>query len=99
MGRLTLASLLLVIGLSPVAGQSLRPKLTDVKVLTADHVYKKTPEGELTLHCFMPTDWKATDRRPVIVFFFGGGWRNGSFTQFQPQAEYFASRGLVAISA
>ncbi|MCI0700730.1 MAG: alpha/beta hydrolase [Planctomycetia bacterium] len=76
-----------------------RPKLTDAKVLTADHVYKKTTEGELTLHCFMPADWKATDKRPVIVFFFGGGWKNGSYTQFVPQSEYFASRGLVAISA
>ncbi|MBN9121037.1 MAG: alpha/beta hydrolase [Planctomycetes bacterium] len=76
-----------------------RPKLTDAKVLTADHVYKKTAEGELTLHGFMPADWKATDKRPVIVFFFGGGWKNGAYTQFVPQAEYFASRGIVAVSA
>jgi len=74
-------------------------KLTDAKVITADHVYKKTPEGELTLHGFFPADWKATDKRPVIVFFFGGGWKSGAFTQFVPQAEYFASRGIVAISA
>jgi acetyl esterase len=33
------------------------------------------------------------------VFFFGGGWKSGSFTQFVPQAEYFASRGLVTASA
>jgi acetyl esterase/lipase len=33
------------------------------------------------------------------VFFFGGGWRNGSYAQFVPQAEYFASRGLVAACA
>jgi acetyl esterase/lipase len=74
-------------------------KLTDAKLLTADHVYKTTAEGKLTLHCFLPADWKPTDKRPVIVFFFGGGWKNGSYTQFVPQAEYFASRGLVAVSA
>jgi acetyl esterase/lipase len=74
-------------------------KLTDAKVLSIDHAYKKTAEGELTLHCFLPADWKATDKRPVIVFFFGGGWKNGAYTQFVPQAEYFASRGIVAISA
>jgi len=74
-------------------------KLTDAKVVTADHVYKKTPEGELTLHGFFPADWKPTDKRPVIVFFFGGGWKSGAFTQFVPQAEYFASRGIVAFSA
>ncbi len=86
---------------APAHGQQPKStvKLTDAKVLTADHVYKKTAEGELTLHCFLPADWKATDKRPVIVFFFGGGWKNGAFTQFVPQAEYFASRGIVAISA
>ncbi len=35
----------------------------------------------------------------MIVFFFGGGWKSGAFTQFVPQAEYFASRGIVALSA
>jgi acetyl esterase len=99
MTRFLLASLALVIGLPAANAQPKRPKLTDATVLTADHVYKKTAEGELTLHCFLPTNWKATDKRPVIVFFFGGGWKNGSYTQFVPQAEYFASRGLVAISA
>lgn len=74
-------------------------KLTDAKLTTSDHVYKKTPEGELTLHGFYPSDWKATDTRPVVVFFFGGGWKSGAYTQFVPQAEYFASRGLVALSA
>jgi acetyl esterase/lipase len=33
------------------------------------------------------------------VFFFGGGWKNGAYTQFVPQAEYFASRGLVTACA
>src|SRR5262245_46851805 len=91
----TLATLAFLI--TPSA-QAERPKLTDAKVQTADHVYKKTPQGELTLHGFFPTDWKATDKRPVIVFFFGGGWKNGAYTQFVPQAEYFASRGIVALS-
>jgi acetyl esterase/lipase len=83
----------------PAAAQPVRPKLTDAPVKTADHVYKKTPEGELALHGFFPTDWKPTDKRPVVVFFFGGGWKNGSYTQFVPHAEYFASRGLVCATA
>ncbi len=92
---------LALIVVEPTQGQQPKAtvKLTDAKVVTTDHVYKKTPEGELTLHGFFPADWKATDKRPVIVFFFGGGWKNGAFTQFVPQAEYFASRGIVAISA
>jgi acetyl esterase len=98
--RLISLSLTLVVAAAAhVQPQRGTVKLTNAPVLTADYVYKKTAEGELTLHCFLPADWTATDKRPVIVFFFGGGWKNGAFTQFVPQAEYFASRGLVAISA
>lgn len=64
-----------------------------------DRVYRTTPQGELSLHVSLPADWKPTDRRPAIVFFFGGGWSQGSYTQFVPQADYFASRGMVAASA
>lgn len=95
--RIVLVLLLLA---APVAAQPKGTvKLTDTKVIMTDHAYKKTSEGELTLHGFFPADWKATDKRPVIVFFFGGGWKNGAYTQFVPQCEYFASRGLVAFSA
>jgi len=74
--RVLLFAFAFFFGLSPANAQPAKPKLTDAKVLTADHVYKKTAEGELSLHCFLPADWKATDNRPVIVFFFGGGCRS-----------------------
>ena len=62
-------------------------------------VFKKTPQGELKLHCYFPKDWKANDRRPGIVFWFGGGFVGGSPSQFYAKAEYLASRGLVCICA
>ena len=62
-------------------------------------IYKKTPQGELAIHVHFPTDWKASDKRAAIVFFFGGGWRGGSVNQFQRQAEYFAKRGMVTARA
>lgn len=67
--------------------------------------YKKVGDVELKLHVFNPKDsgatkdGKAAEKRPAIVFFFGGGWINGSPSQFYPHCEYFASRGMVAISA
>jgi len=66
--------------------------------------YKKTVDSdgkEVSLHLdvFTPPDHKLTDKRPAIVFFFGGGWSRGSTTQFHPYCEYLASRGMVAISA
>ena len=33
------------------------------------------------------------------MFFFGGGWTSGSPQQFEKQCQYFASRGMVAITA
>src|SRR5439155_3760105 len=75
------------------------PKLTDATVSTAEVVYKKTPQADLKLHLYRPADWKASDKRPAVVFFFGGGWKNGSHVQFTHQAEYFASRGLVCATA
>jgi acetyl esterase len=62
-------------------------------------VYKKTPEAELKLFVYLPADWKKSDQRPAIVFFFGGGWSQGTTQQFYAKAEYFASRGLVAFCA
>jgi acetyl esterase/lipase len=66
---------------------------------TASFVYHKTPDAELKLFVHYPADWKASDRRPGMVFFFGGGWTNGKVEQFQPQAEYFAGRGIVTARA
>ncbi len=63
------------------------------------HIYKMTPQGELAITVHFPDGWSAKDRRTAIVFFFGGGWRGGRIEQFLPQAEYFASRGMVTARA
>jgi len=75
------------------------PPLNDATVRHEVQLYKTTPQGELQIHFAFPQDWKATDKRPAIVFFFGGGWTSGSHRQFTAEADYFASRGLVAASA
>lgn len=62
-------------------------------------VYKKIGDVKLRLHIFKPDGWKKSDRRPAIVFFFGGGWTGGSPSQFEQQSRYLASRGMVAMSA
>jgi acetyl esterase len=60
-------------------------------------VYKKVGNRELMLLIEKPADWKATDKRPAIVFFFGGGWVGGTPEQFKPQSEYLATRGMVGV--
>ncbi|MHC4227260.1 MAG: family 16 glycoside hydrolase [Planctomycetota bacterium] len=61
--------------------------------------YKTVGEKELKIHIHFPPGWKAGDRRPAIVFFFGGGWNSGTVGQFEFQAEYLAGRGMVAARA
>lgn len=53
----------------------------------------------LHLNVFEPDDHQASDQRPAIVFFFGGGWVGGSPSQFYPHCQHLAERGMVAISA
>ncbi len=56
------------------------------------------PMLKLRLHIFNPPDLKVTDKRPAIIFFFGGGWLGGKIEQFYPHCSYLASRGMVAIA-
>lgn len=60
-------------------------------------VYKKADGRELKLFIEKPADWKASDSRPAIVFFFGGGWVGGTPNQFLNQSEYLATRGMVGV--
>ena len=71
------------------------PEFSGAKVVT----YKTAGDAKLGLYIFNPGDHKASDSRPAIVFFFGGGWTGGSPSQFEQQCRYLASRGMVAISA
>ena len=68
-------------------------------VPTEKWVYKTVGETTLELHAFLPPGYQPTDKRPAIVFFFGGGWNKGSPSQFYPHCAYLASRGMVAVSA
>ena len=67
--------------------------------LVEEHIYKQTPQGDLTMFIHLPQGWKPTDKRPAIVFFFGGAFNTGKITEFLPQAEYLCKRGMVTVRA
>ncbi|MHC5540131.1 alpha/beta hydrolase, partial [Singulisphaera rosea] len=60
-------------------------------------VYKTADGQTLKLWVVKPEGWKATDHRPGVVLFHGGGWISGHPGQFDKQARYFASRGMVSV--
>jgi acetyl esterase/lipase len=63
-------------------------------------VYKTASDTNLRLYFYDPEGHDPKrDRRPAIVFFFGGGWSSGSPAQFEQHACYLAQRGMVAVVA
>lgn len=61
----------------------------------APSVYKTAEGRRLRLWVVRPEGWKASDRRPAAVLFHGGGWTGGRPAQFNTQARYLATRGMV----
>lgn len=71
----------------------------DLQGATAE-VYKHASGDDLYIYRFDPKGHDPSqDERPAVVFFFGGGWSGGSVKQFEPQARYLATRGMVTFVA
>ena len=62
-------------------------------------LYKSTKQGDLNLYFYRPLDFDKSKTYNCIIFFHGGGWNSGNYKQFERQSMYFASRGMIAISA
>lgn len=95
-----LSSFLLVI-VTLVTSQLLQAQLApnpDFLDGASSHTYKSVDGITLRLHVFKPHG-EQPEPVPAIVFFFGGGWRQGSVNQFVPHAEHLANRGMTAIIA
>ena len=71
------------------------PELPDARA----EVYKTIGDTKLKLWIFEPEGHKKSDKRPAVVFFFGGGWRAGTPGQFEMQCKYLASRGMITMTA
>ncbi len=86
-------SLSLLLSLSATAATTAEPKPDRLTT------YKTVNGLELKLHVFEPKGHQPSDRRPAIVFFFGGGWTSGEAKQFYQQARALADQGMIAFSA
>lgn len=88
------ACITLLIACIPLGAQpSYPPEIEDA----AMEVYKSVDGVDLQLWIKNPPGHKPDKPVPAIVFFFGGGWRSGSPTQFVEQADWLAGRGMVAV--
>lgn len=86
--RLTVIILIIVISATQLFSQN-------YKVEKSKFVYKTVDGISLEMTMYKPQELSHL-KLSAIVFFFGGGWVSGDPGQFQFQAEYLASRGMVA---
>lgn len=67
-------------------------------VQESSEIYHVVGEVELRMHFVLPAG-EAASPRAGMVFFFGGGWTNGTAAHFLPQARHLAALGMVAACA
>jgi acetyl esterase/lipase len=60
-------------------------------------LYKKIDTTQLYFEVYPSAINNQTKSAPAMVFFFGGGWNNGTVKQFEPHAIYFSQRGITCI--
>lgn len=76
----------------PILGQARQEEMLKAAVTLP---YRKTGQGELHCHFFIPPDFNPDEPRPFVLFFHGGFWDTSTPTQFVPLARHFASRGAL----
>ncbi len=87
-------SVFLFLFLSGFAELYAQSKTDTVSVFT----YKHVDSIRLRMKVWNPPNKQPDQKYPAIIFFFGGGWKHGDMRQFEPQAKYFASKGMIAVT-
>ena len=72
--------------------------MVNLKVIQGKVIYKTVDNFDLMMHVFEPAI-RMQELTSAIVFFFGGGWVDGTPSQFFEHCRYLASRGMVTFSA
>lgn len=97
--RITRCELFWALSLTVVPGaasaQEYPPTIHDAVVET----FKTVGGVDLNAWILLPDGHKPTDSRPAMVFFFGGGWVQGTPAHFERQARELRSRGMVTVLA
>jgi acetyl esterase len=103
MHRLSLVATFIVYSccLGLAAGQEKKSVRTYPPMLpgSVSETYKTVGDTKLNLYVYYPPGHQATDKRPAIVCFFGGGWTSGTPGQFEQHCKHLAAKGMVAITA
>lgn len=98
MARCLAVPLVVILALAGCSGTQVLNALasSDTYTLQADVPYGPEPRHRLDI--YLPTRPAATPA-PVVVFFYGGTWREGSRKDYLFVGEALASRGIMAVVA
>lgn len=75
------------------------PEVTPTEFPGAEtYFYRADGTPPMRLFVVKPAGWKAGDRRPALMFFFGGGWTTGTPKNSIFWAKFAADLGMVGIA-
>lgn len=66
---------------------------------TESHVYMTLDSLSMHLYLYGLSEKTSDELLPAVIFFFGGGWVDGTVKQFQPHCQFLASHGIIGITA
>jgi acetyl esterase/lipase len=93
------AGLLLAAGAWAQPPKALVPENTPTGFPGAEtFVYRELQPEPVRIHVFKPQDWKAGDRRPAVIWFFGGGWTTGTPANSIGWGKWAATCGWIGIA-
>ena len=72
-------------------------EVTPVSMAGAETMSYRQGTNAMNLFVYKPKDWKAADRRPALVYFFGGGWTKGTPLKSASWGSWAAAQGMVGI--
>ena len=75
------------------------PEVTPLELPGSEpFVYRQAGTNELRLHVVKPAGWQASDNKPCLVMFFGGGWASGTPEKSVAWAKWAAKHGMVGVA-
>ncbi len=88
-------------GATPASSASASAEAAEIAPVTLpgaeSFVFRDLKPEPLRVHVFKPKGWKTADRRPALVFFFGGGWTKGTPEKSATWGKFAASLGMVGV--
>lgn len=92
--------LLIGLVLASSIGATAAPEVTPTELPGAEtRVYRDDGTAPpMRLFVVKPTGWQAGDRRPALIFYFGGGWTTGTPASSIFWAKFAAGLGMVGIA-